>query len=99
LHIALQRPSRLSLLCDHAPPHLSHRHAVVRVQINSAILHGGLLWLEQVRKLTLTPPPPAVGGRPDEFQLRNLITARANDQNIWRLKGTVKADLEPYSAL
>src|SRR3972149_1099431 len=44
------------------------------MQINSAILHDvDLLWLSQVRKLTLTPPPPAVGGRLDDFQLRNCF--------------------------
>jgi hypothetical protein len=26
-------------------------------------------WLKKVRKLTLTPPPPAVGGRLDDFQV------------------------------
>jgi hypothetical protein len=30
--------------------------AVVRVQINPAILHLGLLWVKAVRTLTFTPP-------------------------------------------
>ena len=38
-------------------------HAVVRVQVNSAIFHLRPPVVKQVRKLTLTPPPHG-GGRP-----------------------------------
>jgi len=58
--IVRQSPSHQHPVCFVA----YHHHAVVRMQINSAIFHlRPPFGLQQVRKLTLTPPPQG-GGRP-----------------------------------